>query len=174
MNRSSPVAEGQDFTALHEILCRHEHEEGALIPVLQDTQAAYGYLSRAAIQRIAEALHLSPAQVYAVASFYAQFRFEPQGKHLIHLCVGTACHVRGSPQIRTVLESELGIPAGKTTPDGLFTLETVACLGACGLAPTMVVDGETHGTMTIAKVRRLLKKMRETESATAEAAGGEA
>ncbi len=168
----SPVAEGQDLTALYEILHRHEHEEGALIPVLQDAQAAYGYLSRESIHHIAEALHLSPAQVYAVASFYAQFRFEPQGKHLIHLCVGTACHVRGSPQIRTVLESELGIPAGKTTPDGLFTLETVACVGACGLAPTMVVDGETHGTMTIAKARRLLKKIRDAESA--ETAGGEA
>ncbi|MBU0496271.1 MAG: NADH-quinone oxidoreductase subunit NuoE [Chloroflexi bacterium] len=166
------AAEEQDFSALYEILHRHEREEGALIPVLQDTQAAYGYLPREAIYHIAEALRLSPAQVYAVASFYSQFRFEPLGKHVVHLCVGTACHVRGSPQIHIVLENDLGIPSGETTPDGLFTLETVACVGACGLAPTMVVDGETHGNMTIAKTRRLLKKIRAAESA--EPAGGEA
>lgn len=157
-----------DLGALREILRSYEDKEGALIPVLQDTQEAYGYLSREALEAIARALHISPAQIYAVASFYAQFRFQPQGKHVMCVCVGTACHVRGSSQILLVLENELGVASGETTPDGLFTLEEVACQGACALAPTMALDGEPQGKMTIAKTRRLVKKLRESE-----AAGGE-
>ena len=171
MSQLAPPIAAPDLRAMREILGRHEYEEGALIPVLQEAQADYGYLSREAIGLIAKSLRLSPAQVYAVATFYAQFHLTPRGQHLIRICTGTACHVRGSPQIHVVLANEFGIADGETTPDGLFTLETVACLGACGLAPTMVVDGETYGTMTIAKVRRLLKSLR---TGKPEAAGGEA
>lgn len=141
------------------ILDRYRDEEGALIPVLQETQEAYGYLPRPAIYAIGKALRLSPAQVYAVATFYAQFHTRPRGQHVLRLCTGTACHVRGAEGIKTGLEAELGVAAGETTPDQMFTLETVACLGACALAPTMVVDGETHGEMTIAKVQRLLRRL---------------
>lgn len=145
---------------LLEILDRHRDEEGALIAVLQDTQEAYGYLPKKAVDVIAKALRLSPAQVYAVATFYAQFTTTPRGKHVLRLCTGTACHVRGAESIKIALESELGIDAGETTPDNEFTLETVACVGACGLAPTMVVDGATHGELTIPNARRILKKLR--------------
>jgi len=143
------------------ILHRYESEEGALVPVLQETQEVYGYLPREAIYLIGKALRLSPAQVYAVATFYAQFHTRPRGRHVLRLCTGTACHVRGADRIKTALEAELGVTAGETTPDQKFTFETVACLGACALAPTMVANGETHGEMTIAKVRRLLKKLAE-------------
>ncbi len=145
---------------LKAVLAKHEHEEGALIPVLQETQELYGYLPREAVMAIARSLRLSPAQVYAVATFYAQFYITPRGKHIIRCCEGTACHVRGAEQIITVLEKELGIEAGETTPDMEFTLETVACIGACGLAPTMVIDEETYGKMTIDKVRKLVKSLR--------------
>lgn len=147
------------LSPLKEILDRHGAEEGALIPVLQEAQEAYGYLPRQAIYAIAKALRLSPAQVYAVATFYSQFHTRPRGRHVLRLCTGTACHVRGAEGIKVGLEAELGVGAGETTVDQMFTLETVACVGACALAPTMVVDGDTHGEITVGKVRRLLRKL---------------
>jgi len=153
------VSSPHDQPTLQEILDKYSQEEGALIPVLQEVQATYGYLSKEAMRAIGKALHLSPAQVYSVATFYAQFHTRPSGKHIIRVCRGTACHVRGSDQILAVLEKRLGLQAGGTTPDLQFTLETVACIGACGLAPTMVISEETYGHMTIDKVQRLLKDL---------------
>lgn len=153
---------------LKAVLAKHEYEEGALIPVLQETQEVYGYLPREAVMAIAKQLRLSPAQVYAVATFYAQFYITPRGRHIVRCCEGTACHVRGSEQIITVLEKELGVEAGETTPDLEFTLETVACIGACGLAPTIVVDEETYGKMTIDKVRKLVKSLKPKSAKGAE------
>ncbi len=146
---------------LLEILDRYRDEEGALIVVLQDTQEAYGYLPKKVVDVIAKAWRLSPAQVYAVATFYAQFTTTPRGKHVLRLCCGTACHVRGADSIKITLESELGIDAGETTPDNEFTLETVACMGACGFAPTMVIDDTMYSELTIPIVRRILKKLKE-------------
>ncbi len=151
---------GLPMEPLLAVLDRYKDAEGALIAVLQDTQEAYGYLPKKAVEVIAKALRLSPAQVYAVATFYAQFTTTPRGRHVLRLCTGTACHVRGAESIKIVLESDLGIDAGETTPDNEFTLETVACLGACGLAPTMVVDGTTYGELTIPSARRILKKLK--------------
>lgn len=143
------------------ILDRYRDEEGALVPVLQETQEAYGYLPRPAIQAIAKALHLSPAQVYAVATFYAQFRTMPRGRHIVRICRGTACHVRGAAALQGVVERALGVEDGGTTEDLLFSFETVACIGACSLAPTMMIDDITYGGLTPRKIQRILAEWRE-------------
>lgn len=134
-----------------------------LIPLLQDVQDYYGYLSSDSLLHIAEHLNIPASKVYGVATFYNQFRLIPLGKHIIRVCRGTACHVKGSNQILEKLQSELNIQAGETTKDGLFTLETVACLGACSIAPVIVIDEEFHGRLTVKEVPALLKKFQEEE-----------
>mgnify|MGYP000492397116 CR=1 FL=1 len=133
---------------LKEILDHHGSSRSELIPILQDAQAAFGYLPRDVMADVARHLNVPEASVYGVASFYAQFYFEPQGKHRVRVCRGTACHVRGSARIRRLVERKLGIKEGETTPDMLFSYETVACLGACALSPLMVVDNTYYGRMT--------------------------
>lgn len=133
-------------------------QRGSLIPLLQQTQELLGYLSQDAMQQIAAAAGQSPAEVYGVATFYAQFRFEPTGKHTIKICHGTACHVVGVELLDTTLQNELGIGPGQTTADGSFTLEQVACLGCCSLAPVMMVDDEVYGRLTGEKLKKALRK----------------
>ena len=133
-------------------------QKGSLIPLLQQTQELFGYLPKHAMQQIATATGQSPSQVYGVATFYAQFRFEPTGKHTIKICHGTACHVVGVDLLDTTLQNELGIGPGQTTADGLFTLEQVACLGCCSLAPVMMIDDEVYGRLTGEKLKKALRK----------------
>ncbi len=133
-------------------------QKGSLIPLLQQAQELFGYLPKHAMQQIAAAAGQSPAQVYGVATFYAQFRFEPTGKHTIKICHGTACHVVGVELLDTILQNELGIGPGQTTADGLFTLEQVACLGCCSLAPVMMIDDEVFGRLTGGKLKKALRK----------------
>ena len=148
---SEPVAE---------ILSRHEGKREELIPILQQAQESLGYLPKEAMQEIAKFLKLPASTVYGVSSFYGQFKFNPRGKHMIRVCRGTACHVRGSARILEELEKHLAIKDGETTSDLEYTLETVACIGACALAPTMVIDKETHGQMSPQKARQLLQEIR--------------
>lgn len=131
------------------------HRE-VLIPVLQKVQAELGYLSEEAITEIAHFLGLSSSDIYGVASFYAQFRFERPGEHEIRVCQGTACHVRGSARILEEVERQLGIHPGETTADYKFSLERVACVGCCALAPVMIADGEVHAKMSVAQSKKLL------------------
>ncbi|OGH99106.1 MAG: NADH dehydrogenase [Candidatus Melainabacteria bacterium GWF2_32_7] len=131
-----------------------------LIPLLQDVQEKYGYLSSDNLLNIAEHLNLPASKVYGVATFYNQFRLIPLGKHIIRVCRGTACHVKGSNQILETFQTELGIQAGETTKDGLFTLETVACLGACSIAPVIVIDEEFYGRLASKEVPAILKKFK--------------
>lgn len=138
------------------VLQRHPCDREYLIPILQDVQDIVGYLPSTAMMQIGRHLGMRSASVYGVATFYNQFRLEPIGRHLIHLCRGTACHVRGSGKILQVLEAELGVKAGRTTRDGIFTLQTVACLGCCGLAPVMMIDEEAHGRLDPKRVARIL------------------
>jgi NADH-quinone oxidoreductase subunit E len=148
-------------TRMTEILSKYACKEpGNLIAILQDIQDKYGYLPREAL--VAAAVHtgLSTAEVYGVATFYNQFRFKPLGKYTISVCCGTACHVRGSAEILQTLESELEIRPGETTDDGLFTLETVACLGACSMAPVVMVNGEFHGKLTPKSVLKMINLYR--------------
>ncbi len=140
-----------------------------LIMVLQDAQEEFNWLPEPVLHRIATRLAVPWAEVYGAASFYKAFSLEPRGRHIVQVCMGTACHVRGAQRILDELERRLGIPAGSTTKDGLFTIETVNCLGACALGPIVAVDGEFHGSMTAARLPRLLEKYAEASLAPAEA-----
>lgn len=149
---------------LREILQAPVTGKGDLIPLLQKAQEAEGYVSEEAIYAIAEKLRVPASEVFGVLSFYAQFRLRPMGKHNVKICRGTACHVRGSPLIVTAVESELQLENGDdTTADGLFTVEKIACFGACSLAPVMVIDGRTYGRLSPDKARRLIRKTAEED-----------
>ena len=128
----------------------------SMITVLQDANKAFNYLPEPILHRIATRLAVPYAEVYGAASFYKAFSLEPRGSHIIQVCMGTACHVRGAQRILEELERRLDIPAGATTKDSLFSLETVNCLGACALGPIVAIDGDFHGSMTAAKVPHLL------------------
>lgn len=135
-----------------------------LIPILQKVQGELGYLPEESLSEIAHFLGLSKSDIYGVASFYAQFRFERQGEHSIKVCQGTACHVRGGKRIMEQVSHEIGIQPGGTTEDYKFSLERVACFGSCALAPVMVVDNTVHGRMTTVKARQVLGRyLQETE-----------
>ena len=145
------------FKKLCEILDRYKHEPGKLIPILQETQEAYGYLPEDMLAFIATSLGLPPARVYGVATFYAHFTLSPKGKHVIRLCNGTACNVRGSMSVYDALLEKLGLTEEKhTTDDMMFTLDMVSCLGACGLAPVVMFNDEIHGQVTPEKAVELV------------------
>ena len=150
-----------DYKELDLVLEEYGQIEGNLITILQKAQGIYGYLPREVIEYIAGALQLKTAKVYGVATFYTQFRFEPVGKYLVMLCMGTACHVNGAQTIEDAIFDELGISDGETTQDGLFTLNNVACLGCCSLSPVMMINGETYGQLTGDKVRLVINELRE-------------
>lgn len=148
------------------ILAAHESNAANLIAILQDVQAEYNYLSEANLTLIADALDISVSRVYSVATFYENFSLEAKGKHIIKVCAGTACHVRKSGPIYDAVYEYLGLSGKKkTSDDGLFTLETVACLGACGLAPVMTIDGEVHAKMDPETALALLEDIRAREGA---------
>jgi NADH:ubiquinone oxidoreductase subunit E len=136
-------------------------EPDQLIEVLQDVQAACGHVSEEAIRAIADRLGVPLIEVYRVASFYKAFSLEPRGRHLVLVCMGTACHVRGAPRMLDEVLGQLNVAPGETTEDGLFTVETVNCLGACALGPVVVVDGEYHDHMTPGKLRGLIRSLGE-------------
>ena len=137
-----------------------------LIEALHTTQETFGWLPRRALEEIAAEIKVPFSRVYGVASFYSQFRLEPVGKYVISVCMGTACHVAGAPLVAEAFGQELEIPIGSTTPDMLFTLQTVNCVGACALAPAVRIgDEETHGRMTAASARKLVKTLRRQEEA---------
>ncbi|MFW6006602.1 MAG: NADH-quinone oxidoreductase subunit NuoE [Bacillota bacterium] len=142
---------------LKEILKDYSTEEKNLIPILQQAQNEYGYLPQEVIKEISSSLNLSLSQVYGVVTFYTQFHQEPRGENIIRVCMGTACHVRGGQAILEEIETELGIKNGETTEDLKFTLETVACIGACGLAPVIMINDNTHGRLTPDKIPVILE-----------------
>ncbi|HVO39290.1 MAG TPA: NADH-quinone oxidoreductase subunit NuoE [Spirochaetia bacterium] len=129
--------------------------KGNVIPLLQKTQDIFGYLPVEAMREIAAVTGRSPSEIYGVATFYAQFRFTPMGKHVMKICHGTACHVQGADSLDTVIESKLGVAPGNNTADGEFTIERVACLGCCSLAPVVMIDGEVYGRLTGDKLGRI-------------------
>lgn len=137
---------------LEAIFQKHERVKSSLIPILQEVQEKLGYLPEAAISSIARHLGITRNEAFGVITFYAQFRLTPVGRNLVRVCRGTACHVRGGFSVLKEVEKRLGIRDGETSPDMEYTLETVACIGACSLAPTMVINGETHGLMSTQKV----------------------
>ena len=150
-----------DFTAVDEILERHPRNELSTIAILQDIQEYYHYLPKEVFPYVARAIGVGEARLYGVATFYENFSLEPKGKYVLRCCDGTACHVRGSLAVLDKLREELGLEGGKKTTDDLnFTVETVSCLGACGLAPAMTVNGVVHPAMTPEKASELIKELR--------------
>jgi NADH-quinone oxidoreductase subunit E len=135
---------------------RYRHQESFLVSILQDIQAEYKYLPREALAEVSHNLNIPLSQVYSVATFFKAFSLKPRGRHLVDVCLGTACHVRGAVRVLEAIERELGIKAGETTPDMKYTLETVNCVGACALGPIVVVDGEHVGGMKTDRVKPLM------------------
>jgi len=136
----------------------------SLITMLQEIQESEGYISKQAVKEISKLLKISASKIYGVATFYNQFRFAPLGKYHIMVCRGTACHVKGSLSTLNMAEDILKIKPGQTTKDGLFSLETVACIGACSLAPVININGEFYGSMTAEKFKKMINEIREKES----------
>ena len=153
------------FEELRPVLEKYAEAEGSLITILQQAQDIYGYLSMELISHIAKVANLKPAKVYGVATFYTQFRLKPVGKHHILLCQGTACHVVGSKKIEDAIAEAIGVGEGETTADGLFTYSNVACLGCCSLAPAMMIDGVTYGSLTPETTKNIIEDIRKKEAA---------
>ncbi|MDP2304233.1 MAG: NADH-quinone oxidoreductase subunit NuoE [Ignavibacteria bacterium] len=147
---------------MHENIFDHyeKKDKSSLIPLLQDVQAIYGYLPEDALQEISDYVGLPLSRVYGVATFYNQFRLTPLGKNVVRICRGTACHVKNSANILYSVETELGIQAGQTTRDKLFTIETVACIGACSIAPVININEEYYGRVTTKEIPKIIKKYR--------------
>jgi len=145
-----------DLLKLNDIIDKYSDKKGTLIPILQKTQDIYGYLPEEAMNKIAEKLNLTPAEVFGVATFYTQFRLTPVGKYIIKICHGTACHVGGANIIDETLKTKLGISIGETTDDGLFTILSVACLGCCSLAPVIMINDKTYGKLNGNKLSKII------------------
>lgn len=146
-----------DISLIDDILNKHKREKSKIIGILRDAQEEFHYLPKEALVYIAKNLQIPLSQIYSLATFYRAFSLKPRGKHLVTVCLGTACHVRGGARIAENLKRELNIEIGETTKDGLFTLETVNCLGACALGPLTVIDGKYYGHMSTSKIGKIIK-----------------
>ena len=148
-------------TTINELLQKYpEGKTENLIPILQDIQDIDGFLSESSVVRVGKHLKLSTSKIFGVATFYNQFRFKPLGKYHVQVCRGTACHVLGSSTVLEEVEKSLGIKAGNTTKDGLFSIEVVACIGACGLAPVVNINGNFHAKLTGEKIKEIIENYR--------------
>jgi NADH-quinone oxidoreductase subunit E len=147
-----------DLQAVCEIIERHGHQKASLIGILQDIQAKMNYLPRKALVQVGKSLDLPLTHIYEVATFYKAFSLEPRGRHTIHVCLGTACHVRGGSRVLDYLENRLEVKPGETTKDLSFTLERVNCLGACALGPMMVIDKKYYGKINTNRIESILGK----------------
>ncbi len=153
-----------DLALLDDLIARFKAKPGNMIPLLQGAQDIYGYIPLEVFVRLAEGTGLNLSDMYGVATFYAQFRLKPVGKHIIKVCHGTACHVQEAGVISDALREALKIKDGETTPDGLFTLESVACLGCCSLAPVMMIGDETYGKLTGKSAVKVVREIKRGES----------
>ncbi len=160
MSNVAPTIEDQDIDLAdaNSILDKYETMQGALMPVLQAIQEAYGYIPEPCVHLAAERLNVYPSQIYGVLTFYAQFHLAPRGKYIVRVCMGTACHVKGAGRIGDTLKDRLGIGHAETTEDLKFTAEYVACIGACGMAPVIMVGDDTYGSMTVQKMDEVIAK----------------
>ncbi|MDD2227894.1 MAG: NADH-quinone oxidoreductase subunit NuoE [Candidatus Cloacimonetes bacterium] len=157
---STQYSAAHSFNKVMEILDRYDRSENKIIPILQAVQEEYRYLPQEVLTFIATSLRVSPARLYGVATFYSHFSLEPKGKHIIKMCDGTACHVRGSSKVIDAIRTRLQLSTKKiTTDDMMYTFETVSCLGACGLAPVLVVDDEIYGQITPEQAMAIIDKI---------------
>ncbi len=155
------VQDREKLQALDDIIARHRDEPGGLMPVMQEAQELFGHLPQDVQEKIADGMGKTLAEVYGVATFYSQFALEPKGRYVISVCMGTACYVRGAQAVLDKLAEYLETPPGRTTSDGLFTLQGTRCLGACGLAPVMTINDEVYGRVSPHEVAAILDKYRE-------------
>jgi len=153
-----------DLSSMEEIIGKYRAKKGVLIPLLQDVQAIYGYVPKEAVELISKELSIFPVEIYGVLTFYTQFYLTPRGKHTIKVCQGTACHVMGGGEILDYLSDTLRIREGETTADGIFSLERVACLGCCGMAPVIMIDDNFYGKCTIKKMDDILNNYQREKS----------
>ncbi len=154
----------EDYQLVKDKVLKYKGKKGATIPVLQSIQEVFGYLPTNVLRNTAEDLDIPLSDMFGVATFYAQFRFSPVGKHIIKVCHGTACHVQNANAITEALEEVLDVKDGETTSDGLFTLESVACLGCCSLAPVLMIGDETFGKLTASSCAKIIKDIRTKEN----------
>lgn len=147
MNRWVDTVSPEEFEKIDQVISKYKGKHGALIPALKESQEICGYLPRHVQRRIADGLNLPPSQVFGIVSFYAFFTMVPRGKHIVRVCLGTACYVKGAKQILDSLQRELSIEVGGITKDRKYSLQAVRCLGACGLAPVMTIGQDTHGML---------------------------
>lgn len=150
--------ESEKIKKINEAIIRHKDTKGALIPILHEAQGIYGYLPLKVQKLVAESLNIPLAEVYGVVTFYSQFLTSPKGKYKIQVCLGTACYVKGSGKVLEKLSQTLGLEVGKSTNDGKFSLDAVRCIGACGLAPVMMINDEVYGEVTPEQIEGILKK----------------
>jgi len=158
---STPIEESEDVEEIELIIDRYDGKRSALISILLDMQAEYNYLPRHALMYIARRLDMPFSRVYSTATFYRAFSLEPRGKHIVTVCLGTACHVRGGPKIVDEISRKLDIEPGETTEDMQFTFESVNCLGCCAIGPIMVVDEDYHGGLSVDRIESILGKYRD-------------
>ncbi len=162
-------SEKEYWVAFERVLAEYPGDKSLLIPLLQNLQEAYGWLPPDVLEALSARTGIPVPEVLGVATFYAQFRLRPAGKHGIRLCFGTACHVNGSETVGDALRDELGVELGGTTEDAFYTLSTVACLGCCSLAPVMMIDGEVYGRLTPDKARQIVREFRDAHGEEAAA-----
>ncbi|MEI7982809.1 MAG: NADH-quinone oxidoreductase subunit NuoE [Bacteroidota bacterium] len=159
-NEKTITSDERDLSALDPLISRYKGKKGNVIPLLQGAQELLGYIPRAAFEKIAREAGIPLSDMFGVATFYAQFRLYPVGKHIIKVCHGTACHVQNALEISESLEEALKIKDGETTEDRFFTLESVACLGCCSLAPVMMIGDQTYGKLTGNEAVKIVKNIR--------------
>lgn len=163
-NTAEQVQEQEiDLAAANQVIDKFLNMKGALMPVLQEIQDAYGYIPEPCVHLVADRLNVYTSQIYGVLTFYAQFHLEPRGKYIVRVCMGTACHVKGAGRIADTLEERLGIGHAETTEDLKFTVEHVACIGACGMAPVIMVNDATFGSLTVQKLDEVIVKYKAME-----------
>lgn len=161
MDQCKSCGTKEQLDKLHAVIDASRETPGCLMHILQEAQEIYGYLPMSVQKEIATGLGISLSEVYGVATFYSQFSLTPKGKHKVNICLGTACYVKGSDKVLAEVESELGIKCGECTADGMFSIDSCRCVGACGLAPVMTVDGEVYGKLTPDMVKPILDKYKE-------------
>jgi NADH-quinone oxidoreductase subunit E len=159
----SKVGEKPGFALIDAIVHKHNIQPGAVIPILQEIQDAYGYVPPVAITRISENIGVSASDIYGIVTFYSQFRLQPVGKHIIKVCHGTACHLNGAERIAHALAHAAGAEEGETSPDDMITVERVACIGCCSRAPCVMVDGEVHGRLSSKEVDGIVTMLKKAE-----------
>lgn len=162
--KESANQDSVDLSLIDPLIKKYKGKKGSLIPILQGAQNIYGYIPSEAFMKISELTGLKLSEMYGVATFYTQFRLNPVGKHIVKVCHGTACHVQNATAISEAIEDALGIKDGETTEDRLFTLESVACLGCCSLAPVMMIGDETFGKLTGKQAVKIVKEIKISES----------